>query len=149
MLRPVCIWKSSTPRRSGRPLGHIERSSPSSVKIITVKAIPLIILLFVLVGCASAPSPQTKATSRVRPIVVALQTYHRDTGDYPQQLGDLRPHHVRADVAFDNWDVEHIWHIYYQRVDRNNYALQFYTPPCSEAVYKNGKFIAAYGPAFK
>jgi hypothetical protein len=128
---------------------HIERFAESNAKTMTMKAILPIVLLSVLVGCASPPSPQTEATSRVRPIVTALQAYHRDTGDYPQQLGELHPRYARADVPFDHSDENHIWRIFYQRVDRNNYALRFNTPPCSEAVYKNGTFIAAYGPAFK
>lgn len=114
-----------------------------------MKVILPVILLSVLVGCASAPSPQAEATSHVRPIIAALQAYHHESGDYPQQLDGLRPHYLRADVPFhDNTDTKHIWYCFYDRVDQNHYSLQFYTPPCSEAIYKNGKFIAAHGPAF-
>jgi len=119
------------------------------VKTIAMKAILPIILIFVLVGCASAPSPQAEATSHVRPIIVALQAYHRDSGDYPQQLDGLRPNYIRADLLFyNNTDTKDIWYCSYDRVDPNHYSLQFYTSPCSEAIYKNGKFISAYGPAF-
>ena len=110
----------------------------------------IIIPIFMLVGCASAPSPRAEATSRVKLIMAALQAYHHDSGDYPQQLDQLRPHYLRADVPFDeHTDAKHIWHCFYDRVDQNHYSLQFYTAPCSEAIYQNGKFIAASGPAFK
>ena len=114
-----------------------------------MKAILPIILVSVLVGCASAPSPKVEAASHVRPIIAALQAYHRESGDYPQQLEGLLPHYLRADALFrNNTDAKHIWHFFYDRVDQNHYSLQFVTSPCSEAIYKNGKFIAAYGPAF-
>lgn len=115
-----------------------------------MKALLPTILLFVLVGCASVPSRQAKADSRVRPFISALEAYHRDTGDYPQQLDELRPQYVRADIPLhDNTDAKDVWYCFYDRVDRNHYSLRLYSSPCSEAVYNNGKFIAAYGPAFK
>jgi hypothetical protein len=114
-----------------------------------MKITPFIVPLFVLVGCASAPSPRAEAASHVKPIIAALQTYHDDSDDYPRQLDELRPHYIRADVPFhDDTDAKHIWYCFYDRVDQDHYSLQFYTAPCSEVIYKNGKFIAACGPAF-
>ncbi|MGH7971094.1 MAG: hypothetical protein ACREIC_20420 [Limisphaerales bacterium] len=116
-----------------------------------MKALLVVGLVSVLVGCATAPSPQADAASRVRPVIAALKAYHHDRRDYPQQLDELRPHYLRADVPFyDNTNVKHIWRCLYNRVDQNNYSLGFYSNPCSEAMFdKNGKFIAGYGPNWR
>jgi hypothetical protein len=118
---------------------HCERFGENAVKSIAMKITPLVISLFVLVGCAAAPSPRAEATSQVKPIVAALQAYHHDSGDYPRQLDELRPHYLRTDVPFHNsTETKPIWYCFYDRVDQNHYSLQFYTTPCSEAIYKNG-----------
>ena len=120
-------------------------------KAVAMKIAPFIVPLFVLVGCASAPSPspRAEAASHVKPIISALRAYHRDAGDYPRQLDDLRPRYLRADIPlYDYSDQEHIWLCSYIRVDQNDYSLQFYTEPCSQAIYNNGKFVEADGPAF-
>jgi hypothetical protein len=115
-----------------------------------MKIIPYLALLSFLVGCASAPSPESKAASRVRPVIAALNAYHHGTGDYPRQLDELRQGYVRADVPFrDNGDVKHPWVLVYHRVDQQNYKLCLDLTPCSQAVYENGKFIAANGPVFR
>jgi hypothetical protein len=119
------------------------------VKTAALKIMLPVILVSVLAGCVSARSPQARATSRVGPIAAALRAYHHETGDYPHQLEELRPRYLRADVSFFDDTTNHIWYCFYDRVDRNNYSIQFYTPPCSEAIYKNGSFTEAYGPAFK
>ena len=108
-----------------------------------------IILLSAIVGCASAPSPQAEATSHVKPIIVALNAYHHESGDYPQQLDELRSHYLQAGIPlYDNRDAKHLWRLSYQRVDQNNYKLYVDCNPCSQAVFKNGTFIAGYGPNF-
>lgn len=116
-----------------------------------VKALLPLVLFSVLAGCASAPSPQVEASSRVKPIVVALKAYHHDTGDYPKQLDDLRPHYIRTDVIFfDHTDAKQTWVCLYHRIDRDNYSLGLYSGPCSEALFdKEGRFIAGYGPNYK
>jgi hypothetical protein len=114
----------------------------------TMKVIPPVILLSMIVGCASAPSPQAEATSHVKPIIAALHAYHRESGDYPQQLDELRPHYLRAGVPlYDNRDAKP-WALIYQRVNRTSYKLYVDSTPCSQAVFKDGTFIAGYGPNF-
>ena len=114
-----------------------------------MKVILPVVLLSVIVGCASAPSPQAEATSHVRPIITALQSYHRESGDYPQQLDDLRLHYLQANVPlYDNRDAKHHWVLIYQRVDQNSYKLFVDSTPCSQTVFKDGTFIAGYGPNF-
>lgn len=109
-----------------------------------------IIPLFMLVGCASTPSPQAEAASHVRPIVAALQAYHRESGDYPEELAGLRPQYLPADVlVYDNSNARHSWFLHYQRIDQNHYMLYLDSTPCSQAVFKDGTFTAGYGPNFQ
>jgi hypothetical protein len=110
----------------------------------------LIIPLFVLVGCASAPSPQAEATSHTMPFITALQAYHHKFGDYPQQLDELRPQYLAADILiYNNRDVRHSWFLSYERIDQNNYMIYLDSTPCSQAMFKDGTFIAGYGPNFQ
>jgi hypothetical protein len=103
-----------------------------------------------LIGCASASAPRASAIARAKPFVVALKAYHRDTGDYPQQLADLRPQYLPADVPiYDNSDARHSWLLNYQRVDQNDYKLYLDSSPCSQAMFTNGMFVAGYGPNYK
>jgi hypothetical protein len=114
-----------------------------------MKVILPTVLLIICAACASPPSPRAEAQSRTQSVVKALAAYHHDVGDYPPELSDLRGRYIATGFSFDNWDARHTWHIVYSRTDRNSYSLQFYTPPCSMALYTNGQFVAFYGPAFK
>ena len=115
-----------------------------------MKILLLIIPLFVLVGCASESGPKTKAVSCAKPVMAALQGYHHAFGDYPQQLDGLRPQYLAVDIPlYDNSDVRHSWFLIYQRVDRNNYTLYLDSAPCSQAVFKDGVYVAGYGPNFR
>jgi hypothetical protein len=122
-----------------------------------------IVLLSLVVGCASDPSPRAKAISLAKPIIAALQAYHRETGDYPRQLGELRPRYVQNDMHFYvSTDGKSSGLVYplpykdgkyvalcYQRLSQGHYELYLNTPPCSQAVYIDGEFMAGYGPVFR
>ncbi len=109
-----------------------------------------VILLFALAGCASPPSPQAEAKAHVHPLITALKTYHRQTGDYPPQLDDLRPHYLSAEVPFHDWNIpRHSWTVYYQRMDQNNYKLYLNSSPCSRADFVNGTLVATIGPNYQ
>ena len=115
-----------------------------------MKAILPVILLSMLVGCVSTPSPRAQAAAHVRPMIAALQVYHRQTGDYPQQLNDLRPKYLGVAVPCHDWnDGRHSWTANYQRVDRNHYQLNLNSTPCSLAVFRDGALVAAMGPNYK
>lgn len=110
----------------------------------------VLILNVMLSGCASAPSPRAVAAARTKPFIVALEAYHRDTGDYPAQLDDLRPRYLAVDVPwYDQKDLAHVWEIAYVRVNRDSYKLDFDSSPCSQAVFENGRLTWAGGPNYK
>lgn len=101
-------------------------------------------------GCASAPSPKAVTMARTKPFIVALKAYHRDTGDYPQQLDDLRPRYLAANVSERGSyvDADHVWLVSYKRVDRDNYKLSLYSGPCSMAEFENGRLVDTGGPYY-
>jgi hypothetical protein len=118
-------------------------------KTIAIKIALFVIPFFALVGCAS-PSSQQEAISHVRPFTAALQAYHHKFNDYPQQLDELRPRYLGADVPiFDRTDPRHRWFLWYERADQDNYTIYLDTSPCSQAVFKDGTFVAGYGPNFR
>jgi hypothetical protein len=103
-------------------------------------------------GCASAPSPKAVTMARTKPFIVALTAYHRDTGDYPQKLDDLRPSYLGVNVSERGSyvDAAHIWLVYgYERVNRDNYKLSLYSDPCSVAEFENGRLVNTGGPYYK
>jgi len=121
----------------------------NNVETVAVKYLLVIVPVFALIGCASAPSPQAEATSHTRPFIAALQAYHDKFSDYPRQLDDLRPRYLAADtLVYNNRDVRHSWSLGYERIDRNNYMLYLDSTPCSQAVFKDGTFVAGLGPNF-
>jgi hypothetical protein len=114
------------------------------------KIAPFVISLFVLVGCASTSSPQAEAASHARPVIAALRAYHHKFNDYPQRLDDLRPRYLAADVPlYEHNDPKHSWLIIYERADQYNYTIYLDSSPCSQATFKDGTFVAGYGPNFQ
>ena len=126
-----------------------------------MKTTLFMVLLSLVVGCASDPSPRATASSLAEPIIAALQAYHRETGDYPRQLAELRPRYVLSDAHFyvstdgkssgmvtPFKDGKYVA-MHYERVSPGHYELYLNTPPCSQAVYIYGEFIAGYGPVFR
>jgi hypothetical protein len=89
--------------------------------------------------------------ARTKPFIVALAAYHRDTGDYPRQLDDLRPHYLAVNVSERGSyvDAAHIWLVSYERVNRDNYKLSLYSDPCSMAVFENGRLVDTGGPNYR
>lgn len=119
----------------------------NNVETVTMKNLFIIIPLFALVGCASSPSQRAEAASHTKPFIAALQAYHHKFGDYPQQLDDLRPRYLAADIPiYNNSDAKHSWFLGYVRIDENNYIIDLDSTPCSQAVFKDGTFVAGYGP---
>jgi hypothetical protein len=115
-----------------------------------VKIALFIIPLFALVGCASRSSPQTEATSHARPFMTALQAYHHQFNDYPQQLDELHPRYLAAGVPVqDHSDLKHWWFLWYERADQDNYIIYLDTIHCSQAIFKDGKFVEGIGPTFR
>jgi hypothetical protein len=115
-----------------------------------MKTVPFIGLFLVLFGCASTPSSKSEAISHTRPFITALKAYHHQFGDYPKELDELRPKFLAADILiYDNQDARHSWFLGYQRIDKNHYAIDLDSAPCSQAVFNNGTFVAGYGPNFK
>jgi hypothetical protein len=115
-----------------------------------MKTALFIIPLFVFIGCVSPSSPKAKATSSARPFMAALQAYHHKFYDYPQQLDDLRPKYLAANVSiYDHNDPKRPWILSYKRADQDNYTIYLMTTHCSQAVFKNGTFVAGDGPVFQ
>ena len=106
------------------------------------------ISLLLLVGCASPSSPRAKATSS------CLAVYGRIAGissqvlnDYPKQLDDLRPKYCDTDVPWHgHYDLKYPWFLWYERKDQDNYTIYLDTIQCSQAVFKNGTFVATASP---
>jgi len=116
-----------------------------------------LLLLSVLVGCASAPSPAPTSGARLQSIIAALKAYHEETHDYPKGLVELHPHYLSADVPLHDEkypeSLREIWSNYpqldpqwaptylrldkdtfvsYRRSDQDHYSLQL--------IYR-GKFV--------
>jgi len=116
-----------------------------------MKLLLLSVVFLSFMGCASAPSRKAQAASRVKPVIAALNSYHKETRDYPQQLEELRPRYLSANVRyFDSTNAKHIWRVQYTRIDNNKYWVAVYMAPCSQAVFDaKGNVTSASGPAFK
>lgn len=107
--------------------------------------------LLAAVGCASTPSRVAETSARAKPFVTALAAYHRDTGDYPEDLENLHPRYVNADARYyDNEDPKSGWRLIYLRVDRDHFQLRMDSAPCSMAVLdEKGRVTAACGPNYQ
>lgn len=58
MLRPVCIWSSSAPRRSGRALGQFMNTReqvPGSIRLLVAGIASLLLLTWTLIGRGLPP----------------------------------------------------------------------------------------------
>ena len=122
-----------------------------------MRAILVLLLFAVLVGCASAPSSRGMPGARLYSIDEALKAYHTDLHDYPARLSELRPRYLSTYVPLHDetypeslrplWvHYEHLdlpavpvyqriakdCYLLYQRIDRDNYSLR---------VIMNGRFV--------
>lgn len=134
------------------PISVAQRRKDAKIKTMKTNSSLYLALAFgvMFLGCVSTPSPKATAAARTKPYIVALKAYHRDTGDYPQQLDELRPRYLGVKVPWHGnaKDADRYWVVFYEKVDRNNYRLNIYSAPCSLAVFENGRLVSVMGPYY-
>lgn len=114
-----------------------------------INTISLLVLVFVLAGCASTRRTESSSNNHLRLISQALRAYHAENHDYPNRLDQLHPRYLTAAVPplhdekypeslkalwvdFQNIDpelmpnyqrVDKDFYICYERIDQDNYSI--------------------------
>lgn len=106
--------------------------------VIRIRYLIAVVLLIAITGCNEAPGEGRKAEEGYRlaePIIVALEQYHEDKGEYPASLEDLIPDYL-DEIPSGEW----IEGFRYDQ-DQDSYALSFdYVGPCmNTCTYIPGK----------
>lgn len=100
-----------------------------------------------LCGCGA----QSKASGHVRPVIAALESYHRDHNAYPTNLTQLSPTYLKGDLKKfleGHSEVGILWSLQYERLSAHDYELWF-RGAHHDAKYKNGKFVSGSTSYFR
>jgi hypothetical protein len=104
-------------------------------------------LLLFLSGCGA----RSQSAGHVRPVIAALESYHRDHHAYPTNLAQLSPAYLKGDLKKfleGHSGVGILWSLQYQQLSSHDYQLWF-RGAHHDAQYKNGKFVSGSTSYFR
>ena len=135
----------------GLPCGSITMLEGMSA-IAYLRPLSLCCVLLFAQGCEMfmpKTTARVKASSRVKPVIAALDVYHREHGGYPATLDELRPRYLSADIPLEEKTERGVrWGLHYKRPAPDAYELLF-EDAYSDALYKNGKLVSATSNPFR
>jgi hypothetical protein len=104
-------------------------------------------------GCTFfMPKTTARVVARpyVKPVLVALEAYHKSHNQYPKTLDELRTEYPKAleglqssdnGALFSKIEGEYcLWTFVYKQETPQSYLLNFQRGPC-DAAYRNGKLV--------
>jgi|SRR5882724_969057 len=123
-----------------------------------MKAVPIFlafVVCFLVTGCTFfMPKTTARVVARpyVKPVLAALDAYHKSHNQYPKTLVELRSGYPQAlkglESVYDGALFERVeggyidWSIGYKLETPQSYLLTFQRGPC-DAAYRNGKLVSS------